>query len=330
MIKTMLIACRQCLLLVMVLFGTSVAAAEQARQSMISDKAQESLLLDVTRAGERLVAVGDRGHILFSDDSGVTWTQAQVPSIQLLTSVTFTDDKNGWAVGHDALVLSTTDGGETWVEQYQDPEAEVPLLDVWFRDQYEGYAIGAYGYIMMTNNGGKTWNDWRDHIQNEDEFHYNAITALQDGTLIVVGEAGILYRSTDGGIEFEMIESPYEGSFFGAIPTQQNGSGLIYGLRGHLFRTDDSGANWEQVDTGTGHGLFGGKLLDDGSLVVVGDSGSILKSYDNGMTFTLKTRTDRLVINALIEAPNGNLILVGQGGIHRVASNGDDLKQPAN
>ena len=50
--------------------------------SIISPKAQQGLLLDVVLAGNRLVAVGDRGHILFSDDNGVSWTQAKVPSRQ--------------------------------------------------------------------------------------------------------------------------------------------------------------------------------------------------------------------------------------------------------
>ncbi|MCL6414612.1 YCF48-related protein [Aestuariirhabdus sp. Z084] len=330
MMKTTLIAFKRFVLLAMVLFGASVAVAEQPKQAVMSDKAATSLLLDVTRAGERLVAVGDRGHILYSDDNGSSWTQSKVPTIQLLTAVDFVDGNSGWAVGHDALILTTSDGGITWTEQYQDPDAEVPLLDVWFRDPYVGFAVGAYGTILMTNNGGKTWSDWRDHIENEDEFHYNAITALQDGTLIVAGEAGILYRSVDGGEQFDMIESPYEGSFFGVLPTQKNHSGLVYGLRGHIFQTNDSGETWERIKVNTGHGLFGGRLLDDGSLVIAGHSGTILKSYDGGTTLTLKNRANRLIITGVAQAPNGNLILVGQGGIHRVASNGDDLKQPAN
>lgn len=44
-------------------------------------------MIDVVHAGKRLVAVGDRGHILYSDDQGNTWTQAKVPTRQLLTAV---------------------------------------------------------------------------------------------------------------------------------------------------------------------------------------------------------------------------------------------------
>jgi len=75
----------------------------QIRYSIESPRAASSLLLDVTHAGERLVAAGDRGHILYSDDGGASWTQAKVPTRQLLTAIYFADAQHGWAVGHDAL-----------------------------------------------------------------------------------------------------------------------------------------------------------------------------------------------------------------------------------
>ena len=39
--------------------------------------ALRSTLLDVASAGQRLVAVGERGHVLLSDDQGKTWRQAR-------------------------------------------------------------------------------------------------------------------------------------------------------------------------------------------------------------------------------------------------------------
>ena len=77
--------------------------------------------LDLADAGGRVVAVGDRGKILFSDDQGGHWKTAVAPSEVLLTAVCFADARHGWAVGHDAVVLGTDDGGETWTLQYSDP-----------------------------------------------------------------------------------------------------------------------------------------------------------------------------------------------------------------
>ena len=85
------------------------------RPALPAPAAVHSLLLDVARAGERLVAVGERGHVLLSDDAGRSWRQARtVPSRTMLTAVAFVDASHGWAVGHDEIILCTADGGETW------------------------------------------------------------------------------------------------------------------------------------------------------------------------------------------------------------------------
>ena len=73
-----------------------------------SKLATEALLLGVTRAGKRIVAVGEYGNIVLSDDDGATWHQAKdVSTTVTMTAVHFADDKRGWAVGHDTLVMHT-------------------------------------------------------------------------------------------------------------------------------------------------------------------------------------------------------------------------------
>ncbi len=142
-----------------VLLTPALAAGETSTQPVFaieSPKAAKGLMIDVVHAGARLVAVGDRGHILYSDDQGNTWAQAKVPTRQLLTAVFFVDDKQGWAVGHDAQILASIDGGVTWTQQYQDLKREAPLLDVWFNDAHHGLAVGAYGALIETTDGGKT------------------------------------------------------------------------------------------------------------------------------------------------------------------------------
>ena len=96
--------------------------------AMETSKAVKSLLLDVVYAGKRLVAVGERGHILLSDDEGYSWSQADVPVMSTLTSIFFIDASVGWAVGHDAVVLKTQDGGQTWKKQFDGFQANTMLL----------------------------------------------------------------------------------------------------------------------------------------------------------------------------------------------------------
>lgn len=310
-----------------VLSAPALAAAAPASDivySVESAKASKSLMLDVVHAGKRLVAVGDRGHILYSDDQGATWTQAKVPTRQLLTSVFFVDDKHGWAVGHDAQILASEDGGVTWTKQFEELKRESPLLDVWFQDVNSGFAVGAYGALMATTDGGKHWEDVSDRLDNEDQYHLNGIAAVKDAGLFIVGEQGSMFRSADWGQTWEKLEGPYEGSLFGVIGTAQANTMLAYGLRGNLFRSTDFGTTWEPVELkairgALEFGLSGATLLDDGSIVIVGNGGSVVRSNDNGETFSVFNRPDRISVSAVTAAGNGNLILAGQGGI-RVTS----------
>ncbi|MFJ4247973.1 WD40/YVTN/BNR-like repeat-containing protein [Pseudomonas sp. NPDC089741] len=295
-----------------------------------SGKAAKSLILDVVHAGTRLVAVGDRGHILYSDDQGKTWTQAKVPSRQLLTAVYFVDDKHGWAVGHDAQILASADGGLTWSKQFEDLKRESPLLDVWFKDVNSGLAVGAYGALLETTDGGKSWQDVSDRLDNEDQFHLNAIAAVKDAGLFIVGESGSMFRSADWGQTWEKLEGPYEGSLFGVIGTAQPQTLLAYGLRGNLYRSTDFGSTWEQVELKAARGslefgLSGATLLPDGSIVIVGNGGSVISSSDNGETFSVFNRPDRISLSSVTAAGDGNLILTGQGGVHTTLPNGAEI-----
>lgn len=295
-----------------------------------SSKAAKSLILDVVHAGARLVAVGDRGHILYSDDQGKTWTQAKVPSRQLLTAVYFVDDKHGWAVGHDAQILASADGGLTWTKQFEDLKRESPLLDVWFKNVDSGFAVGAYGALLETTDGGKNWEDVSDRLDNEDQFHLNAIAAVKDAGLFIVGESGSMFRSADDGQTWEKLEGPYEGSLFGVIGTAQPQTLLAYGLRGNLYRSTDFGSNWEQVELKAARGalefgLSGATLLEDGSIVIVGNGGSVISSSDNGETFSVFNRPDRISLSSVTAAGDGNLILTGQGGVHTTQPNGAEV-----
>jgi photosystem II stability/assembly factor-like uncharacterized protein len=327
-----------CSVLSVLMFAAAPLQAQSASDaassySIESAQAQHSLLLDVASPGKRLVTVGDRGHILFSDDNGANWTQAKVPTKQLLTAVFFVDDQHGWAVGHDAQILASSDGGATWVKQFEDLEREAPLLDVWFKDRNSGYAVGAYGALLETTDGGANWEDVSDRMDNEDGYHLNAITEVKDSGLFAVGEQGAMFRSLDWGQTWETLEGPYEGSLFGALGTDEAGTLLVYGLRGHLFRSADFGLSWEQIRLNTANngplefGLSDGNRLADGSIVVVGHGGTVLKSTDNGRSFSVTNRVDRLSLAGIAAMDNGNLILVGQGGVHLASPTGADLGQ---
>ena len=297
--------------LILGLFGPAETSAEEAVEAPL---AIDSLLLDGAAAGERLVVVGERGHILISTDDGVSWQQAKVPTRALLTAVHMHDEMSGWAVGHDAVILRTTDGGATWELVHHAPEEERPLLDVWFRDAHKGFAVGAYGYFLATEDGGDTWIS---RAVSEDDFHLNALAPAGGRRLFIAAEAGVAYRSDDGGATWRELPSPYAGSWF-AVLALDGERVLLCGLRGHLFRSQDGGESWTRVSTETNATLTGAVRLPSGTILVTGLEGSLLTSRDEGRSVAHERLPAREGISTALPLADSGVLLVGEFGVRRL------------
>lgn len=306
--------------LALVSFGPRPAAAqEEAASSEIeyavpSDLAAESLLLDATYAGDRLVAVGEFGHVVLSDDRGVTWTQAKsVPTQATLTGVTFANKDLGFAVGHDATVIRTKDGGENWELVYNDTESEMAFMTVYFENENRGFAMGAFSFMVETNDGGETWEERSLSDGLLDDYHLNKLFADKDGDLFIAAEFGVVYHSTDKGRTFNRIQTQYEGSFWGGFG-MADGSVMVFGMRGNAFRSFDKGATWQKVETGTDKSIAGGVQLGSGKIVLVGLQGYVGYSENAGKSFTEVTRADRLGYAAVTDGPEGQIVVFGEPG----------------
>ena len=295
--------------------GGAGAAADPPPRAVKAPLAAQSLLLDVAWHGNRLVAVGERGHVLVSTDGGASWTQSEVPTRALLTGVFMLDGSTGWAVGHDEVVIRTRDGGATWELVHSAPDAEKPLLDVWFASANDGFAVGAYGGLLTTRDGGSTWEPRQ--ARGDDDFHLNGLAAAPDGALYLAAESGHLYRSDDRGATWLPLPSPYDGSFFGILP-RQDGTLLAYGLRGHLYRSADRGATWTTIVTGTEESLACAIELDGGRFVVGGMAGTLLWGDAGGTNVRKQELPGRKAIMALAPVAPDTVLLAGEGGTQRI------------
>ena len=296
----------------------------------IEPLAAGSLLLDLAVAGKRLVAVGERGHVLLSDDQGATWRQAKfVPTRVMLTAVFFADADYGWAVGHDETILNTLDGGETWTRSHFAPEAQQPLLDLWFANRVSGIAVGAYGAYFTTNDGGRNWSGAKfapardpkapplEEGELPPDYHLNRIVGVGN-RLYIAAEGGQLYRSDDRGANWRGLPSPYEGSFFGLVPIRGEGL-LAFGLRGHLFKSADAGETWSPIESHTTSMLTDGIAINDLRVVIGGLAGVLLVSGDAGESFRLTQQDDRKGVSALLPGGAGKVIVAGEGGVRIIA-----------
>jgi photosystem II stability/assembly factor-like uncharacterized protein len=279
--------------------------------------AVRTLLNGVARAGQRLVTVGQRGHILYSDDRGRSWLQASVPVSADLVAVVFPSPRHGWAVGHDGVVLHSADGGLTWTSQLSGPASAAlgpdrSFLDVWFDDEASGFAVGAFNLVVRTTDGGRTWERWSDRTDNPRNLHLYAIRRI-GGDLFVAGEQGLVMKLDRVAERFRALKTPYQGTFFGI--TGVPGTVIVFGLRGNAFRSADGGARWSRVETGVEVGLTGATVTDDRRIVLVSQEGHALVSADAGATFR-QIRFERpFPASAVASIASDELVLAGTLGV---------------
>ncbi len=329
------------------LFSFGIAQEDAAADADIIEYAQQmpladhSLLLAITRAGERWVAVGERGHALWSED-GEQWTQAEVvPSRATLTTVAYQEGQL-WAAGHDSTIVTSVDGGETWTRQYHDPEGE-PVLNLLFLDKQHGFALGAYSQLLVTRDGGATW-DFQDmnetlvgtlfdpEAEPEDsddyaaqfadlgcfefmECHLNAMVNLGGGRLLILAERGFGFRSTDNGETWEAYRLPYEGSMFGAV-TLPDQCVLAFGLRGNAFRSCDFAASWQAIDTGTESSLLGA-VVDRGKVMLAGSTGAVVSGQIGADRLAARQHASGVDFSGIAASGPDRYLLVGEDGIHQ-------------
>jgi len=308
-----------------------------------SPKALQAATLAVTRAGQRLVAVGERGTVLWSDNAGQSWQQAQVPVQVTLTAVRFVDARTGWAVGHLGVILKTEDAGQTWALQLDGVQAaqavataartssdervqraaqrfaeegpDKPFFDVDFHDAQHGFAVGAYNLAFATVDGGKTWTPALDRLPNPKSFHLYGVRYVA-GNVFVVGEQGLLLKSADAGASFSALASPYKGSFFGLLAAR-SGTMIAYGLRGHALRSADLGVHWDDVQTGVPVSISAAVELDGGALALLSQTGDLLLSRDDGRSVTRIAPAGGPLPAAGAAAADGHLVLASLRGLRR-------------
>lgn len=282
-----------------------------AAESLAGAVTPRSLLLDGVIAGNAVVVVGERGTILRSADNGASWQAALTAATATLTAVAFADDgRHGWAVGHDALILATTDGGHVWGKSWQGGNLQDSFLAVLALDARRVIAVGAYGLFAATDDGGRTWV--RRKI-TDDDFHLNRISRGPTGTLYVAGEHGTLLRSADDGATWTRISAPYDGSFYGILPLDQH-TLLAYGLRGRLFRSADDGAAWMPVVTPQPVLLATAAKLRGNLVVLAGQARTLLVSRDYGQTVTPWAAALETAIAEVVELPDGSILALGEAG----------------
>lgn len=301
-------------------------------------------LVSAASHGERIVAVGQRGVVVVSEDGGKTWTQSRVPVRTDLLAVHFPTPEQGWAVGHGGVVIHTSDGGRTWTKQLDGhdasrlildyygkaadvPDAEAfvereqslaefggtqPFMGVFFEDTRRGYVVGTFNRILRTEDGGKTWTPLAHATDNPDELHFYAIAAGESG-LLLAGEQGMVWRYDADEDRFVARPTGYDGTLFGLVVAER--ALIAHGMRGSVFRSGDRGETWQRVEIPGHAGVSGGLQLADGRIVLTTLAGALLVGDAAGEAFEIHRAEGAMPYFGVAPLDDEGVVLVGAEGV---------------
>lgn len=295
--------------------------------ALATDRAHESLLLDITRVGNRLVAVGAHGHIVYSDDSGKSWQQARTPSSATLTAVYFPNVTKGWAVGHDGLILHSSDSGETWVKQFDGYLANDAIVK----------GARANKLLAITAlKAAKKSGDTAD-IDSAEMFLETVTYVLEDAQYdkksgstkpfldiwfsnakvgFAVGAYGMAFHTRDGGkswVDWSAKLDNDDRFHINGISMVGPTALMIVGEQGLILRSDDMGKSWRSLLSPYQGSLFGLTAKGD-NVLVFGLRGNLYHSIDGGIHWRkVLTGSEQTLMAGITKADNTQ-ILVGNGG----------------
>lgn len=285
----------------------------------------KNVLLDITRIDSRLVAVGEHGIIIFSDDEGLSWQQASVPVSVTITAIYFSSPAHGWAAGHQGVILYSHDGGKSWIKQFSGREAYQQAKNMVHlkSEQLQAQIAGSSDETEKTTL----------QYQIEDlQFSLKDIEkALNNGPSeplfdiwfrdakqgIAVGAYGLILTTSDGGQQWQLHPqylSNLDKFHFYAVNEQDNGDLFLAGESGTLWRSIDKGENWQNLSAPYEGSLFGITTSKDGALLTYGLRSNIFRSEDDGASWQrISTENDTALLGAYI-ADSGSIYLVGVSG----------------
>jgi photosystem II stability/assembly factor-like uncharacterized protein len=318
---------------------------------------EQGVMLSITRVGRRLLASGERGLIILSDDSGNSWVQAKVPVSVSLTALCFKNDREGWAVGNLGVVLRTTDGGASW-ERVLDGRTAAALAR---QSAQAAWEVGKPNPSELEHPLKRAVVNAQRLVDEGADKPFLNLALTLDGTLHVVGAYGLAYTSVDAGRRWRarmdslpnpdgltlngMVERkqeqflygeqglllhaaapgqpfkaqalPSATSIFGAVSLRA-GPLLLLGLRGKVFRSAQPGAPWIEVQTPVDATLLTGLELNDGTVLLAGAAGQLLSSTDQGQSYLALPMKTRFPFTGAVLAPDGTVVLAGTRGVLRL------------
>lgn len=237
--------------------------------------------------------VGQNGTIFRAPDS-MTWERQESGTSNHLYGIDFLDDGlSGWIVGDRGLLLSTTNGGDTWTPQNSGTNQN--LIAVHAFDANSVW-VGGSSISLSTTDGGKTWVT----LGNDKTF---TDVLFLDETVGFAAEGNSLYRTTDKGLTWQQRVLRGRRIAVRGYSFVDSQNGWITNLYGTIFRTQNGGNSWSNQQTGVRR-LNDVYFIDKFTGWAVGDDGTLINTAPLSLPIDGKTPVELLImLRASIASP---------------------------
>ncbi len=283
-------------------------------------------------AGVSALDMDSPGYIGHTRDGGSTWEKAEVTISQMLTDIYFVDEKHGWAVGQQGLIVGTTDGGKRW--DIQTSKVGNWLKGVHFVSPEVGFAVGMEETIVQTDNSGRQWHVLRggevaSAVGDEETIVLNAVQFIDESTGWVTGvrispetggQDGLVQKTTDGGQNW--VDQPtnipdiLEDIFF-----VDANNGWAVGENGIVLHTANGGESWDIQTSGTEEKLLSVGFADNNTGWAAGGGlgvSVLIHTADGGATWEAQTIDDPIIS----KVPANDIFVLDADNIWVTGNNG--------
>ncbi|MCF6271542.1 MAG: protein kinase [Melioribacteraceae bacterium] len=248
-----------------------ILTKQDTSENWLNNRLEENIKLfdSWTFPNKKMIIIGEKSSFIYNIDAVNQWYSILDKDFSLY-DIEFINNKKGFVVGSDGLILTTLNSGQKWNRIRTN--SEETFFDISMINNDVGYIVGRNGTILKTSNGGYSWEK-----QNSPSTKYlKSIDFNSEQIGISVGGYGTILRTEDSGKEWNLLKSVTTRRL-NKVKFLSEKSVIIIGDAGTILFSTDAGVNWKSVESNIYNNWNDISVAEDGKIFIVGSYGTMIE-----------------------------------------------------